>query len=387
MANINRRLQTLSTRRKYTGPSSTFDSVTAHTDFGQPMAKALALEDYERRASDRPNTRYALGAMQEVDVTGTRISLETAERVGKQLKAGIEAKGCAVEFRLQGSVPLNVHIKGYSDVDLLCLENTILTYNPAGVRALRGEYSSTTRTSLGSLLQLRNDCEEVLSKAYWSAKVDTKGGKAINLSGGSLARPVDVVPSHWNDTASFQLSGNEVERAVTILDKNVPTTVQNLPFLHIDRVKTRCESTFGGLRKAIRMCKNIRADAEEDEGKKIPLPSFDIAALMYHANTTPLTFGYIHELAILAEAQRHFDFLYHNVEHAKTLLVPDGSRVVLNTTEKVEAMKALSVELDTLVREVAKEHAPQLFASATPTLVACREAISDIRVPAVARAA
>lgn len=386
MANINRRLQTLAARRKGVTRSSTFDSVNA-ASFAEQLTKGLLLEEYEKRASNQPNTRYTLGAMQEVDAKGTKISLDTAERVGKQLKAGIEAKGGAVDFRLQGSVPLNVHIKGHSDVDLLCLEGTFLTYHPAGVRALRGAYRSTPRTSLGSLWLLREDCEEILQKAYPGATVDTKGGKAIKLFGGSLARPVDVVPSHWNDNLPFQVSGNEIERGVTILDKGVPATVENLPFLHIDRISQRCGTTYGGLRKSIRLCKNIKADAEEDEGKKIALPSFDIAALMYHADTTKLMVGLVRELYILAETQRHLDFLYHNVEHAKALVVPDGSRLVLNTPDKIEGMKALSVELDNLLLEVTREHAPHLFTSGTPTFEACRNAISYIALPNAAATA
>ena len=84
------------------------------------LAKSMAQERWQKRASaDKSYTRYALGAMQEVGADQTRISLDTAERVGRQLEQGFAAKGRSVEFRLQGSVPLNVHIRRYSDVDLL----------------------------------------------------------------------------------------------------------------------------------------------------------------------------------------------------------------------------------------------------------------------------
>jgi hypothetical protein len=52
------------------------------------------------------------------------------------------------------------------------------------------------------------------------------------------------------------------------------------------------KEVLGGLKKAIRLCKNVRSDAEH----AIALPSFDIAALMYHANKPSLTIGYIYEL-------------------------------------------------------------------------------------------
>lgn len=39
-------------------------------------------------------------------------------------------------------------------------------------------------------------------------------------------------------------------------------------------------------------------------------------------------------------------------------MVPDGSRPVFNTTEKLKALRALSVEMDDLMVEVAKEQEP-----------------------------
>jgi hypothetical protein len=108
------------------------------------------------------------------------------------------------------------------------------------------------------------------------------------------------------------------------------------------------------MKKAIRLCKNVKNDATE-EGKRIIFPSFDIAATMYHANIDAFRSGYIHELAILAETQRFLDELYHNPVKAQSLVVPDGSRRIFDTTEKYEGMKSLSIELDDLVREVSNE--------------------------------
>jgi hypothetical protein len=80
--------------------------------------------------------------MQEVSPDYTRISIETAERVGRQLDAALTVTGLSVEFRLQGSVPLNVHIRGVSDVDLLNLDVGFLTYATIGVRSQQGYYTS-----------------------------------------------------------------------------------------------------------------------------------------------------------------------------------------------------------------------------------------------------
>src|SRR4051812_41687535 len=153
------------------------------------LAKSLQTEAWQGRALSQPYTRYALGAMQEVGQPYTRISIDTAERVGKQLANSIND----VEFRLQGSVPLNVHIRGVSDVDLLTLDTSFLIYSSSGVRGLSGGYYATDRTSAGTLADLRRNVERVLPVSFPATTVDISGGKAVNISGGSLARPVDVV--------------------------------------------------------------------------------------------------------------------------------------------------------------------------------------------------
>ncbi len=155
--------------------------------------------------------------MQEVTSEYTRISIETAERVGHQLAMGLTAAGLSVEFRLQGSVPLNVHIRGVSDVDLLSLDTGFLTYATIGIRSQQGYYTSpTTQTSLGVLRSLRTEVEKILKEKFPAATVDVSGGKAVNIAGGSLARPVDVVPSHWFDSATYQASREAHDRASSV---------------------------------------------------------------------------------------------------------------------------------------------------------------------------
>lgn len=352
--NIEQRLERLRARRQGTDRISVL-SEDARTAV---LASSKNREAWQGRATDQqPHTRWVLGAMQPVGDSYTRISIETAERVGNQLKRSLDLVQRQVDFRLQGSVPLDVHIRGVSDVDLLTLDADFLTYYVAGNKAMRNHYSPRSQTSLEILSSLRIHCERTLRVAYPAAKLDTSGNKAIKISGGSLARPVDVVPSHWTDTINYQSTLEEHDRAVTILDRYVPTTIQNLPFTHIKLVKDRCHSTVGGLRKSIRLCKHVKADLE-DEGSKINLSSFDIASIMYHADGQALAQGRYFELAILTETQRHLDYLYGNQEYAKSLWVPDGTRRIFDTTEKFDGLLALSLEMDRLVEAVWREQNP-----------------------------
>lgn len=345
------------------------------------LKKSTGDEAWQNRAHNQPNTRYALGTMQEVGADYTRISIETAQRVGNQLNGGLTAAGFSVDFRLQGSVSLNVHIRGVSDVDLLNLDTGFFTYQTSGVRSALGLYRApTNKTSLGVLWSLRHEAEKILKSKFPAATVYISGGKAIAISGGSLARPVDVVPSHWHDTDAYQTSLLERDRGVTILNKKVPVTINNLPFLHIARVNERDAGTAGGLKKAIRLCKNVKNDAVE-EGKKIDFPSFDIAATMYHADTNALRAAQYYELAVLAETQRFLDELYHHPDRAKALVVPDGSRRIFDTEEKYSGLKQLSIEMDDLVREVAKEQSTLLQLSQEISLYDSRQALTKAQVP------
>ena len=375
--NISKRLDQLRNRRGGTDRLGRLNEAARD----EALIKRYREEAYEKRARSQPYTRYTLGAMQEVDADYTRISIETAERVGNQLKTGLTAAGRNVIFRLQGSVPLNVHIRGVSDVDLLNLDADFHTYRTDGYRSRLGLYTAPTQqTSIGCLSTLRTEAEKILKAKFPAATVDTSGGKAIAIFGGSLPRPVDVVPSHWHDTVDYQLSQAERDRGVTILNKKVPITIDNLPFLHIGRIHDRDTLALGGLKKAIRLCKNVKNDAIED-GTSIDFPSFDIAATMYHADLEALQRSYLNELGVLAEAQRFLDELYHDSAKAKSLRVPDGSRAIFDTEQKYNGLRTLSMEMDDLAREVAKEQDWMIGLNTNATLSNSRDVLFKSIVP------
>lgn len=366
--NIQEKISSLKTRRK--GNDQLAVLAADSTAYNSYLRKMYLPEAWEQRAGNQPYTRYALGAMQEVDPDYTRISMETADRVANQL--GKRVGGFNLDFRLQGSVPLNVHIRGVSDVDVLTLiDQQFLSYDPNGIKS--NTYWPSSDTSLDQLTQLRREEEPALKNAFPKATVDTSGSKAIKIFGGSLARSVDVVPSHWYDTADYQAGGELRDRGVIILDRKANRTVTNYPFKHIRLVSDRDVLAAGGLRKAIRLCKNAKADSDRD----ISLPSFDIAAIMFHANQAALRVGAVHELAILAETQRHLDYLYSHREEAARLDVPDGTRKIFDTEAKFQGLLSLSCEMDELFKAVAAEH--DLF-SLAPSIDRARQLLNEARV-------
>ncbi|MFM0232165.1 MULTISPECIES: nucleotidyltransferase family protein [Paraburkholderia] len=359
-SDIDARLSQLRARRKGEPSVNAFLKADSASS-GHFAMDAAEIEEWEKRGTSNQRwTRYAIGAMQAVGKKYTEVSQRTGERVASQLRDRLTLAGINAEFKLQGSVPLDVHIKRVSDVDVLAITKDFYTYNTIGVQALRGGYTSPSqRTSGGVLSSLRQQVEVDLDDAFPAAKVDKTGAKAVKVSGGSLQRSVDVVPAHWYDTKEFQTSGRQADRAVTIYNKKTGETIDNLPFLHIQRVGSRCDSISGGLRKAIRLCKSVKADSD----RNIQLSSYDIAAIMYHADMSALHLGQYSDLAILSETQRHLDALYRDPIAAGRLWVPDGSRVIFDTSEKRDWLLYLSVEIDELLKNVYQENFPSLLSS------------------------
>jgi len=341
---IEERLRRLSDRRKGLDRLSDL----SFTDQATVLAKGMVSEDWQSREAQKKHTQYTLGAMQSVGSEYTEITLETARRVGRQIESNLTPKP---EFRLQGSVPLDIHIRGVSDVDLLVLDNSFFVFHPSG--RLANSYAPSQRNQLDVILELRTASEKILKNAYPAAKVDCSGSKAIKLSGGSLPRPVDVVPAIWYRTVEYQNSLNECDAGVTVADKSVPKTIDNFPFLHIKLINDRDLVCAGGLKKLIRLAKNIKADSDRAALKK--LSSFDIASFMYHADQNNLYLGQFFELSVLAELRRFLDWAYFHEVEARAFRTPDGTRYVLDSKEKFEAIKEFSYEVDELARRVAVE--------------------------------
>lgn len=347
---INKRLSQLSTRRRGLDRLSTLSA----DSMAEVLAKREIIEDYQVRSS-LPYTQYALGAMQEVGPTYTQVGLDEAIRVGKQLANRLEALGIGVAFELQGSVPLNIHIRGVSDVDLLTLHTAFITFDRDGRRSQIGAYSNPINyTPESKMRELRLSCEGVLPEAFPKADVNTEGSKAIKISGGSLRRAIDVVPAHWHDTIDYQTSYEQHDRGVCVYDKSKHSTFLNLPFKHIKVITDRDEAVLRGLKKTIRLCKNIKSDAEA-EGKSIKISSYEIASLMWHCKAGELIVASNFELGLLAVTQAYLDGLARNMTFAVSLQTPDNTRRILDSADKLLGLVALSAEVDDLAAEVAKE--------------------------------
>lgn len=351
MSNYTKKLASMRNRRRG------FDSTAALSKSASFAEEAATFrEAYEDRAKTEA-IKYALGAMQELEAKYTRVSIEEGNRVRDQLNAGLGMAGIPATFEYQGSVPLNIHIRFASDIDLLVLHAGFVTIDWGGARAQT--YRVRSSSVLEDMLALRRKCESILENKFPAAQVDKTGAKSISLSGGSLQRKVDVVPSHWHDTAAYQQTGAKHDREVKILNKGELTLITNRPFLHMRRIEEKDQRTSTGAKKVIRLLKNIKKDSSQN----IKLTSYDIAALIWHMQDEALRKPYYLELSLVAETQKYLQFLVDNPSYAKSLDVPDQSRKIIDTPEKVTSLQQLKAEVDELAVDLAREISPLFVAS------------------------
>lgn len=311
---------------------------------------ALQSEQYEKRSTNKA-TRYALGAMQQVDPRSTQISHEEAEKVERNLSDGLAKDNLYPTFRLQGSVPINVHTRGVSDVDLLVIEGIYLGIQPCP----DSRKTYLPYTGLGELsddvLHLRRKSVDVLERRFWGATVDATPAKSIQLTDGAFRRKVDVVPAHWYDTSAFQRTLNEVHRGVDVIDQYTRDSFRNYPFLYMDAINEKDRMTSGGAKMAIRLAKNVRNDADNE----ISLSSYDIGSLIFHCPESYIISRPARDLMILAGTDRWFEELAGNEAFAKSLDAPDGTRKIIDSADRLRGLQRLSAELSNLATEVERE--------------------------------
>lgn len=313
-------------------------------------------EGYQSKTRSK-NLQYALVSMQEVDAKYTDISYREAERVAKQIDAGLRKDGTEVTVALQGSLPLNVHLRRVSDVDMLVWPEHFFIFDPAGVAA--HSYTRSESNAVTEISNLRSTSNKVLRAAFPAARVDDSGSKCITMSEGSLLRQVDVVPSVLYKTANYQRTNSDDDRGVQIYDRKKSELISNYPFTVRALINAKDVRTGGGCKKAIRLLKNMKEDADSN----IALSSFDIMSLVYAMQDSQLVHQFYNEGRLVSSLQAWFYSLANDEKLLQTINVVDGSRKIVQTIEGVSAVKQMGEELTMLLLHIAHELQPDIAVS------------------------
>ncbi len=301
--------------------------------------------------------QYALISMQEVDKQYTSISFREAERVAKQIDLGLLKQGTAVTVELQGSLPLNVHLRRVSDVDMLVWPDGFYVFDTNGIAALSYVYSASNAAS--EITSLRSHCVAAIRTAFPAAKVDDSGGKCITVSEGSLLREIDVVPSVLYRTATYQRTQKDEDRGIQIYDRKAHALITNYPFKVRALINEKDVRTAGGCKKAIRLLKNMK----EDSDTTIALSSFNIMSLVYAMPDSTLSHMVYYPGKIVASLQAWFFELANDHAKLKGLDTVDGSRKIIQSSAEVAGVSQMAEELNVLLLRIAQDLQPDIVPS------------------------
>lgn len=355
MINFGNRLESLKNRRQGTRERALFDRNLSSFSLADPRIK----EQYEELA-ESPAIKYAIGAMAAVSASSTKISVEEGERVADTLIASLAQVGIRTSKEIQGSVALDVHIEGHSDVDMLIIKEGIVLFATPKVDGSEC-VSSDPRTMVNIIKELRMESETKLTSRYHAADVDCSGHKSISLSGGSLRRKIDIVPACWYYSKTYQRSYEKHDKAVEIYHKGQHELIGNSPFLHKKKVDDKDLVYAGNLKKVIRLMKNVVADMPDYKKRTAKkLSSYDLTAIGYHMEAQLECPSYL-SLTLVDRLRSYLLLLSTSKSQRDRLVVPDGSRRIFNDENKVEALNILYSEVNDLATAISNDLVPSSF--------------------------
>lgn len=352
MINFKNRLSSLKDRRQGSRERAIFESSMENFQKERLLLLNSDLrkkEEYENLI-ESDSIKYTIGAMAPVDNRSTEISILEGKRVSDSLIKSLSLKGINVSSELQGSVALNIHIEGHSDVDMLIIKQDLMLVQPPYNNSFYFD-SSDKRLMVDIIKEVREESEISLTKNFPQVDVDISNNKSISLKGGSLKRKVDIVPSCWYDTIEYQQTNNKADRGIKIYHKKNHELITNQPFKHIDLIEKRDKIYNGNLKMVIRLMKNMIADMPDYKKVKAKkLSSYDLASIAYYMDSN-LLIPFEMRIGLVEKLRMYLDLLVKNNVLRDFLMVPDGSRKIFDTEnyeDKVEALKILESEISDL---------------------------------------
>lgn len=287
------------------------------------------------------SVKYTIGSMTEVDQAYTNNTIKEGERIKVQLES-LRDNGYITSFRFQGSTTNNTHIKAYSDIDLLIIQEKFIFSSSSNTQNYSGDWKSEQ-------INLRKSCYEKLHSVYYSADVDNSGSFSISLSGGSLKRNIDVVPSCWYLSQSFYNEQTEENKGIRVFNKDCSDYNTNFPFINNKLIEQKDRMCNGNFRKAIRLVKTLKGDS----ARNLKISSYDIMALLYHMPNN----NYLVNTQFMILVRNIKDHLLNYCNSPAlfmSLSVPDNTRKICDKTT-LEDLKGITIEIGDLERDLIQD--------------------------------
>lgn len=313
--------------------------------FDDELQKAVLSESFEK--SKYGNTmKYVLESMMPIDKNYTENTLFASGRVQKQIKEGLAKLGYEIEFEHQGSVPLNTHIRTYSDIDLLVVNQQSFSLEPPLTPS-----SAYQGNPVEDLKSRREEVLNILKTTFTACSLDNKNSKALSISGGSLRRKIDIIFCSWLYSETWEQYKLDYLKGINFLDRDNHRRIKDYPFLHIKRINDRDILVDGNEKRLIRLLKNLKADSD----RKIKLSSFEITCVVHTMSDVQLKQPIQKALRLLEYCSVHMNNLITDEGYRDNRFSPNGKeKLNFNLAE----IKKLKEELDEIISDIYSEIKP-----------------------------
>jgi hypothetical protein len=305
MKDYNKRIASLKTRRTDNSLQKSFlsDSFNKY-DYGEGL-------------------KYVLESMQPVNPSYTRNTYEACERIQNNIKPILNENNYNIEFRYQGSVPINTHIKLYSDIDQLVITNKYHALE----RPQEPLYPYTGHP-IDDLNNIRSIIVSSIKKSFPAVVIDDSGSKAINVSGGLLNRKIDIIPANWFNSNKYKDTNDSDYRGIEILDKNKNERILNYPFMFIYWINYKDDQVSGNLKRLIRFLKTLKADFNDENINQIKISNYDLSSLVFRMEDKELNVSRMNYLSLLINCHNYFNEVISYPDFRNSLLTPYNVRKI-----------------------------------------------------------
>jgi hypothetical protein len=308
------------------------------------LTKAFSVSESFKRNQYGEAITYTLEAMEPIDESYTRNTYDACERIQGHLKKGLSEYKIEAAFRYQGSVPTNTHIKLYSDIDLLTIHEGFVTLEPPQKPTY--PYQGNP---VANLKDMRNKVYRILDSVYSAAKIDDSGSKALNISGGSLNRTIDLIFCNWYDSVKYTETADADYRGINLLDRDNDRRILNFPFMHIYFINTKDVQVSGNVKRLIRLLKTLRSDADEE----IKVSSYDIASLVFRMDNSLLMASKLKRLDLLDNCNSFLKKVISDSTFRDSLHVANSTRTIFcDDGAKLAEVVKLQKELNELIQDI-----------------------------------
>lgn len=309
-----------------------------------PLMHVAGLNEVYNSINEEQSIKYAIGAMQPIDSEYTKNTYKESERIQNQLTQPLLNLGVEVEYKHQGSVENNTHIKAHSDIDTLVIHKAFVSLEPP-----QQPQSPYKGDSIAELCSLREHSVKIVRSGFPEVTIDTSGAKAVSLKGGSLKRKIDLVFCNWWDTNDYVRSWQAYYRGIKVLDYQYKARIENKPFLHNEELNNKDIAVSGNCRKLIRLIKSLIYDSET----KNALSSYDVAAVIYNMNNNSLFYLTGQELQLMLSCSGYLHTLITNEAARSGLFVPNKMRKIFCPEgASLSQLETTTKLLDDLILEI-----------------------------------